>query len=60
MLKILSDLLQEENENIEKPNLNVDTAFGKFRGKVLIADRVDFSDRLSRNLRTGYDARYIK
>lgn len=58
--KLLYDLiLQEENEYIDKPNLNVDTAFGKFRGKALIADRVDFSDRLTRNLRTGYDARWV-
>ncbi|XP_059469995.1 dynactin subunit 2 [Neocloeon triangulifer] len=50
------DAPEEDNEFIDKPNLNVDTAFGKFRGKILISDRVDFSDRLSRNIRTGYDA----
>ncbi|CAB3378753.1 Hypothetical predicted protein [Cloeon dipterum] len=50
------DIQEEENEFIEKPNLNVDSAFGKFRGKILFSDRVDFSDKLSRHPRTGYDA----
>lgn len=52
-----SDYYEEEaeNESIEKLNINTKDSFGKFKGKYLIGN-VDFSDRLGRKVRNGYDA----
>ncbi|ESO82091.1 hypothetical protein LOTGIDRAFT_223566 [Lottia gigantea] len=43
------------NENIEKINLDSKTAFNAFKGKGVKADGVDFSDKISKSSRTGYD-----
>lgn len=45
-----------ENECIERLHISAKDAFSKFRGKYLTGN-VDFSDRLSKKIRTGYDAR---
>lgn len=52
-----SDFYEEtENENIERLHISTKDAYKKFKGKYLTG-YVDFSDRISRRLRTGYDAR---
>ncbi|BES96997.1 Dynactin subunit [Nesidiocoris tenuis] len=49
---------EEDSESIEHLHINASTAFDRFKGKVLDAKTVDFSDRLSRKLRTGYTAQF--
>lgn len=52
-----SDLYDEpESEHIERLHLSTKDAYNKFKGKYLTG-YVDFSDRISRHLRSGYDAR---
>jgi hypothetical protein len=51
-------LLQEESDSIERLHISASEAFTKFKGKTLDGKGIDFSDRLSKRLRTGYDARY--
>lgn len=52
-----SDFYEEpENEYIERLHISPKDAYNKFKGKYLTG-YVDFSDRISRRLRTGYDAR---
>ncbi|KAJ6645485.1 Dynactin subunit 2 [Pseudolycoriella hygida] len=54
-----SDYYDEEpaNESIERLHISTKDSFNKFKGKYLTG-HVDFSDSLSKRLRTGYDARY--
>lgn len=52
-----SDFYEEENETVERIHLSASEAFNKFKGKSLNANKVDFSERISKQLRTGYDAR---
>lgn len=52
-----SDFYEEENESIERIHLSASEAFNKFKGKSLVGNKVDFSERISRRIRTGYDAR---
>lgn len=49
----LDNIEEEENECIEQLHLSVKDSFNKFKGK-LVSENVDFSDRLSRRIRTGY------
>lgn len=52
-----SDFYDEpESEHIERLHLSTKDAYNKFKGKYL-SGYVDFSDRISRRLRSGYDAR---
>lgn len=53
-----SDFYEEEikNEAIERLHINTKISYNRFKGKYLTGD-VDFSDRLGKKLRTGYDAR---
>jgi hypothetical protein len=51
-------LLQEESDSIERLHISASEAFSKFKGRTLDGKGIDFSDRLSKRLRTGYDARY--
>ncbi len=44
-----------QSDNIEKVNVNASEAFKKFKGKNLESEGVDFSDRISKSRRTGYD-----
>lgn len=44
---------EEENECIEKMHISVSDSFSKFKGKQ-VGGSVDFSDRISRKIRTGY------
>jgi hypothetical protein len=50
-------LLQDESDSIERLHISASEAFTKFKGKTLDGKGIDFSDRLSKRLRTGYDAR---
>lgn len=52
-----SDFYEEDNDAIEKLNISANDAFNKFKGKQLTANKIDFSDRISKRIRTGYDAR---
>nr|CAD7198311.1 unnamed protein product [Timema douglasi] len=52
-----SPTLQEESDSIERLHISASEAFSKFKGKLLDAGVVDFSDRLSKARHTGYDAR---
>ncbi|XP_037032946.1 dynactin subunit 2 [Bradysia coprophila] len=47
---------EPENESIERLHISTKDSFNKFKGKYLTG-HVDFSDSLSKRLRTGYDAR---
>lgn len=46
---------EPENECIERTHISTVDSYNKFRGKYL-SGYVDFSDRISRRLRSGYDA----
>lgn len=52
-----SDFYEDESDSIERIHLSANDAFNKFKGKVLEGGKVDFSERISRHLRVGYDAR---
>lgn len=47
---------EEDNDSIEILHISATEGFNKFKGKHLINKGVDFSDRLSRKPRTGYNA----
>ncbi|KRT78149.1 hypothetical protein AMK59_8100 [Oryctes borbonicus] len=49
-----SDFYEEESDAIEKTDLSPADAFNKYKDKTLSANKVDFSDKISRNLCTGY------
>ncbi|XP_075237706.1 dynactin subunit 2 [Lycorma delicatula] len=53
-----TDIYEEDTDsNIEKLHISAPEAFSKFKDKSLVANKVDFSDRLSKTRRTGYDTR---
>ncbi|XP_044732030.1 dynactin subunit 2 [Chrysoperla carnea] len=52
-----TDFFEEENDSIERLHISASEAYNKFKGKYLNAKQVDFSEKLSRRTRTGYDAR---
>lgn len=52
-----SDFYEEENNAIDCIEISPNEAFNKFKGKSLNSNVVDFSERISRRIRTGYDAR---
>lgn len=51
-----SDYYEEENECIERLHISTKDSYNKFKGKYLTGP-IDFSDRIGRKIRTGYDAR---
>ncbi|XP_058457917.1 dynactin subunit 2 [Malaya genurostris] len=53
-----SDFYEEEpsNESIERLHISTKDSYNKFKGKYLTGD-VDFSDRIGKRFRIGYDAR---
>ncbi|XP_046391205.1 dynactin subunit 2 [Ischnura elegans] len=51
------EYVEEETEGIERLHISANEAFNNFKGKSLYASGVDFSDKISRYIRTGYDAR---
>lgn len=53
----VTDFYEEENDAIERIHISANEAFNKFKGKFLKTDNVDFSERISKKIRTGYDAR---
>ncbi|XP_018565584.1 dynactin subunit 2 [Anoplophora glabripennis] len=52
----IADFYEEENEPIEKIHISVGDAYNKFKGKFLNASNVDFSSRVGKKIRIGYDA----
>lgn len=52
-----SDFYEDESDTIERIHLSAEEAFNKFKGKALDGGKIDFSERISRRLRTGYDAK---
>lgn len=53
----VTDFYEEENDAIERIHISASEAFNKFKGKFLKTNNVDFSERISKRIRTGYDAR---
>lgn len=55
-----SDYYEEEvdNEHIERLHISTKDSFNRFKGKYL-SGNVDFSDRIGKNSRPGYDAKYV-
>lgn len=53
-----SDFYEEEpsNDSIERLHISTKDSYNKFKGKYLTGD-VDFSDRIGKKFRIGYDAR---
>lgn len=53
-----SDFYEEEpsNDSIERLHISTKDSYNKFKGKYLTGD-VDFSDRIGKRVRIGYDAR---
>ncbi|XP_072387474.1 dynactin subunit 2 [Diabrotica undecimpunctata] len=51
------DAFEEENDPIERIHISADDAFNKFKGKYLGSENVDFSSKVSKKHRAGYDAR---
>ncbi|CAH1790279.1 unnamed protein product [Owenia fusiformis] len=49
--------VEDESDAVEKLGVDAKEAFGKFKDKSIDGKAVDFSDRVSRSVRTGYDAR---
>lgn len=47
---------EEETDSIERLHISASEAFNKFKGKHVATKGVDFSDRISRKQRTGYNA----
>ncbi len=43
------------DENVEKLNIDAGEAHKRFKGKNVQAGNIDFSDRVSKHRRTGYD-----
>lgn len=50
---------EEESESIERLHISANDAYNKFRGKILNSEGIDFSDRVSKGSRIGYDSRSI-
>jgi len=48
--------VEEDSREIERVHLNPEVASERFRGKYLDGSKVDFSDRISKPRRKGYDA----
>lgn len=51
-----ADFYEEDNDPIEKIHLSSDDAFNKFKGKYVDSTNVDFSSRIEKRIRTGYNA----
>ncbi|XP_013792498.1 dynactin subunit 2-like, partial [Limulus polyphemus] len=55
--QLSSELIVDQSESVEKVAVSAREAFGKFQGKSLEASDVDFTDRIGRSRKTGYDLR---
>lgn len=51
-----ADFYEEENDPIEKIHIASDDAFNKFKGKYVDGAHVDFSSKIEKRIRTGYNA----
>ncbi|GLH05964.1 Dynactin subunit 2 [Gryllus bimaculatus] len=50
-----ADFYEEETDSIERLHISANEAFGRFKGKSLNAASVDFSDRITKSRRSGYE-----
>ncbi|KAK9502053.1 hypothetical protein O3M35_012659 [Rhynocoris fuscipes] len=50
----LHEDIEEESDSVEHLNVSVPDAYSKFKGHLLSTENVDFSDRLSKQKRSGY------
>ncbi|XP_050310118.1 dynactin subunit 2 [Anthonomus grandis grandis] len=48
---------EPENEPVEKIHISSEEAYNKFKGKFLISSNVDFSEKIGKRVRTGYEGR---
>ncbi|XP_076360765.1 dynactin subunit 2 [Tachypleus tridentatus] len=55
--QLSSELIVDQSESVEKVPVSAQEAYGKFKGKNLEASDVDFTDRIGRSRKTGYDLR---
>ena len=46
-------LLQDQSDSVETLHISANEAFGKFKGKNLDSDNVDFSDRIRKSKKMG-------
>ncbi|KAF5273949.1 hypothetical protein FQA39_LY01064 [Lamprigera yunnana] len=51
-----ADFFEEESTSVERLQISANEAFNKFKGKTINANGVDFSQRISKGIRIGYDA----
>lgn len=54
--KILNCSLKE-NEDIDRVKVEPTEAYKRFKDEVVSADNIDFSDKLSRSVKTGYKSK---
>lgn len=47
----------KENEDIDCVKLEPSESFKRFKNEVVCSDDIDFSDKLSRSLKTGYKSK---
>ncbi|XP_015370195.1 PREDICTED: probable dynactin subunit 2 [Diuraphis noxia] len=50
------DYAEEDNDDIERVKLAPTEAYKHFKDKVISSDNIDFSDKLGRSLKTGYNS----
>ncbi|XP_050524745.1 dynactin subunit 2 [Daktulosphaira vitifoliae] len=48
------DYMEEDNEDIDRVQIDTSEAYKRFKDQVVNSDDVDFSDKLGRTLKTGY------
>ncbi|XP_043483478.1 dynactin subunit 2 [Leptopilina heterotoma] len=53
-----SDMSKEESNSVEVLHCSINESFTKFKDKYVLSKDVDFSDRVSQKLRTGYNVGY--
>ncbi|XP_015598255.1 dynactin subunit 2 isoform X2 [Cephus cinctus] len=51
---------EDETDSIERLHISATEAFNKFKSKNLVGAGVDFSDRISRKPRTGYNSVFVE
>ncbi|CAH1736085.1 unnamed protein product [Aphis gossypii] len=53
------DYAEEDNEDIERVKLAPTEAYKHFKDKVVNSENIDFSDKLGRSLKTGYNSNQL-
>lgn len=51
------DYAEEDNEDIDRIKVEPSEAYKRFKDEVVSADNIDFSDKLSRSFKTGYQSK---